>query len=96
MNDWRVWSGVQGHAGSTGTDTNTIRAWRDKRFGQQRACLSHVLCLKEHFLLLQLFVFFALFSSLLLCAEGGKSYFYVHYHVYDHPSGVSLFLLHVR
>lgn len=48
-----VWPGVQDHAGSTGTDTHTIGAWRDKRFGE--ALSSHHTCcaLKEHFLLLQ-------------------------------------------
>lgn len=34
---------------------------------------------------------YALFSSLLLCAEGDESYFYVHYHVYDdHSRGFSV------
>lgn len=40
--------------------------------------------LKECFLL----QFFALFSSLLLCAERDESYFYVHYHLNDDHSGV--------
>lgn len=35
---------------------------------------------------------FALFSSLLLCAEGDESYFYVHDHLGAHHSGVSLWL----
>lgn len=34
---------------------------------------------------------FALFSSLLLCAERDESYFYVHYHLYDdHSRGFSV------
>lgn len=37
VNDRRAWPGVRGHAGGTGTDTNTIRAWRDE---QGRAALS--------------------------------------------------------
>lgn len=41
---------------------------------------------------------FALLSSLLLCAEGDESYFYVHDHLYNHHSGVPLwfFLLEIE
>ncbi len=86
MNDSEVWPGVQGHAGSTGTDTNTLRALRDKQFGQRQARSSHVLCFEGVPPTSSVFV---LFSSLLLCAEGDESNFYVHYHLYDdHSTGV--------
>lgn len=61
-----VWPGVEGHAGSTGTDTKkTQSAWRDQQFWQPMSSSPHVLFLKRTFPI----SVFAIFS--LLCAVGG-------------------------
>lgn len=67
VNDRGLWPGMQGHAGSTGTDTNTSRAWR---LSAVWAAMSSLITRAVLEGALPTSSVFALFSSLLLCAEG--------------------------
>lgn len=86
MDDVGVWPGVRGHAGSTGTDTNTTRVWRSAVWEAMSSLITRAVFEGA---LLYSSVFGSL-SSHVSVLRGDESFFYVHKHRYDHHSGVLL------